>query len=607
MRITLVDNLIMPAVQDLNLLDLHPHLGLLSLAAVAEASGHRVTIYDPKRRLKKGLIPYDENLYRLAVVEILEQQPEAIGFTTLGCSFLFVLRTAELLKRAAPGIPILLGGPHATMLADEILRDFDCFDVIVKHEAEDTFPQVLRNLPARTFDMIPGISWRTAGGRTCFSSGSPRIEEMDRLPIVSYSHYPVEELDLDLLRVEAGRGCPYDCTFCSTAQFFQRRYRLKSPARLLTELDRLHARYGMKEFKLDHDLFTVDRKKVLAFCEAVKGRGYRWRVSARIDRVDSELLRAMADAGCVGLYFGVETGSRRLQRVVQKHLDLDLVEPILDEAAALGIQTTVSLITGYPDEDGSDLDASLDLLGRAFLRSPDTCIPQFHLLTPEPGTPLFSQFGDGMLFDGHPGPFNARILSQADRDLVLNYPRLFTSYHYYQARLPRWRHTSAVQFVDMLRSFDRSVLREALERFSGRLSKWIHATWSLADGQEWDKMDPEMMMSCMTAALSGLTWPFGAYSPAGFYRLSPWARIEEGAGEGYAYLVAKSAAATTTRRVSHGLAYIVEMFRMPRTVASVMRQVEQATGSAFSDDMPFRELVQEHVLIPAEPFHGDRT
>src|SRR5260370_27808025 len=111
------------------------------------------------------------------------------------------------------------------------------------------------------------------------------------------------------MRVEAGRGCPLSCTFCSTATFFQRSYRLKSPSRLVHEMDLLHARYGTTEFKLDHDLFTVDRRKVRAFCEAVQDRNYRCRASARPDCSAEDLLEAMALSGCIGLYFGIETGS----------------------------------------------------------------------------------------------------------------------------------------------------------------------------------------------------------------------------------------------------------------------------------------------------------
>ena len=351
MKVLLVDNLVMPEEGSLALLDVHPHLGLLSIAAVAEADGHTVQIYDPKRLIRWGKLPYDSTLYERAALDLLAERPQAIGFTTLGCSFLFALNVAALIKRHEPDLPILLGGPHATMLHKQILERFPQFDVIVRHEADETFPAILANLERRRFQEISGLSWR--GSRALglqFNPGKPIVQDLDRLPLVNYDHYPVADLELDLLRIEAGRGCPFMCTFCSTASFFQRSFRLKSAARMVMELDRLRERYGFSDFKLDHDLFTVNRGKILEFCEAVKDRSYRWRASARIDCVDEELLRKMAEAGCVGLYFGVETGSARMQQVTKKRLDLSLVDPTLAVAEHLGIETTASFITGYPEE-----------------------------------------------------------------------------------------------------------------------------------------------------------------------------------------------------------------------------------------------------------------
>src|SRR5215470_7918663 len=94
MRITLVDNLVMPEEHSLELLDVHPHLGLLSLAAVAERDGHVVQIYDPKRLIRSGALSYDETIYDRAAQSLLSQKPDVVGFTSLGCSFLFALNVA---------------------------------------------------------------------------------------------------------------------------------------------------------------------------------------------------------------------------------------------------------------------------------------------------------------------------------------------------------------------------------------------------------------------------------------------------------------------------------------------------------------------------------
>ncbi|HEY5788211.1 MAG TPA: radical SAM protein [Microlunatus sp.] len=472
MRLTLVDNFLLPAENELHLLDVHPHLGLLSLAAAAGADGHDVTIYDPKWRVRTGQLPYDQTIYAQVADELLADDPEAIGFTTLGCSFLFTVGVGRELERRAPEIPILLGGPHATMLARPILETYSPFDIVVRHEAEQTLPLLLDHLDGREFGDVPGITWRAASG-IAETAGAPRIDDLDSLPLLSYDLYPMDQLDLPLMRVEAGRGCPFACTFCSTATFFQRRYRLKSPQRLVSEMDAIRDRYAPSEFKLDHDLFTVNRRKVQEFCQAVADHGHQWRVSARVDCVDEDLLEQMAAAGCVGLYFGVETGSQRMQKIAAKRLHLDLVEPTLDICERLGIEATASFITGYPEEEATDQDATLDMLGDMFGRPRRACLPQLHILTPEPGTPLWDELGDALQFDGYATPFNSWLLRPTDRDEVRAQPEIFASYHFYPGQLTRQTHIAVIEWVDLLRTLGHPTLAALIASHGGSLATLV--------------------------------------------------------------------------------------------------------------------------------------
>jgi radical SAM superfamily enzyme YgiQ (UPF0313 family) len=474
MKLLLVDNLIMPEKGSGAQFDMHPHLGLLALATAAEADGHKVVIYDPKRLIRFGLLPYDGTLYERVANDLMAHRPDAIGFTTLGCSFLFAVNVAKFIKARESELPILLGGPHATMLHREILERFSQFDIVVRHEADEGFSAVLSKLERRSFDGIPGISWRASSRRSAlsFTEGKPKVEDLDLLPITSYDHYPVKELGLPLLRVEAGRGCPFLCTFCSTASFFQRSFRLKSAERIVRELDVLHSRYGYRDFKLDHDMFTVNRRKVLEFCSAVSERGYRWRVSARVDCVDEQLLVEMANAGCVSLYFGIETGSQRMQRICKKRLDLRLVDPILRAAAALGIETTASFITGYPEETHEDQTDTLDLLGRCARHH--SCLPQLHILTPEPATELHEKCGHEISYDGYGGPYNVQLLGHSDASLILRHPEIFQTYYYYPGVLSREQHIFAVEAMALLRRIGSHVLGYTLRGFDGQLSLFVY-------------------------------------------------------------------------------------------------------------------------------------
>ena len=587
MRVTLVDNLVMPEEHSLELLDVHPHLGLLSLAAVGERGGHAVQIYDPKRLIRSGALSYDATVYDRAAQSLLSQRPEVVGFTSLGCSFLFALNVAARLKRDEPELPILLGGPHATMLHREILERFTQFDVIVRYEADEIFPDVLANLESRNFTGIPGVSWRDSNALK-FNQGAPKVENLDTLPFLNYDLYPVAELDLDLLRVEAGRGCPFMCTFCSTASFFQRSFRLKSAARLVHELDTLHEKYGYVDFKLDHDLFTVNKRKILEFCEAVKDRNYRWRVSARVDCVDNELLHKMAEAGCVGMYFGIETGSRRMQEIARKRLDVNLVEPTLAVTEQLGIHSTASFITGYHEELETDLADTLDLLGRCVGPS---CLTQLHMLAPEPGTPMFAEHRDKMEYDGYAGPYNAFRVVPEDTQLVLDHKDIFSTYYYYPAALPRSQYKFAVEAVDTLRHLGPFVLKYLLRAFEQRLSLLVFAMrdWASHTGRT-DLPNTEFVEEFISARfgprhhLTSLT-RYALHLPAD-NEFDPDRQYQLDAN---------------VRLLDPDLQALLSLFEQPRSCREVTDLVTEVSGVHGLASSSFAPFIDAGILISAHP------
>lgn len=646
MNVLLVDNLVMPEDGSLALVDVHPNLGLLALAAAAESAHHTAQIYDPKRLLKWRKLQYDATLYERVAAELLSRSPSVVGFTTLGCSFIFAVNVAAILKRSEPDLPILLGGPHASMLDRQILEKFPQFDVVVRHEADETFPFVLERLDLRSFESIPGITWRVSAGSSEVRSteGKPKIEDLDTLPIVSYDHYPVAELGLDLLRIEAGRGCPFMCTFCSTASFFQRSFRLKSAERLVRELDILHARYGFSEFKLDHDMFTVNRRKVLEFCEAVKGRGYRWRASARVDCVDNELLEKMAESGCASLYFGIETGSVRMQEVCKKRLDLSLVRPILEFARNVGIETTASFITGYPEEQQQDQDDTLDMLGGCFRPS---CLPQLHMLAPEPGTAMYSQLGSTIKYDGYGGRYNALLVNSQDEQFILEHPEIFQTYYYYPAAMPRSRYIFAVEAVDAFRKAGPTIVSYLLRAYGGRLSRLVGELREFAESNGLEQRPDSHM------AESFLKWKFGPFhhllslygyavrtsggqsadatvskshkfDPKSPYRLNPQVSIlhnyydygflldqikqrtnqtqlmdESEAGERGTYLLRVSGQEPAYTKIDPGVEAILGLFEKPRRCTEVANLIAQATGMPKIRPSFFRDLVKTEIIVPS--------
>src|SRR4030095_11719875 len=162
MRVVFIDNLLFEDAEGIRRYTLQPNLGLLSLIAVLERSGHEGLLFDPKVEIARGKLRLDSSLYTDIAKQVLEMDPDVVGLTSLGCNFICTAKVAGYLRAWVPDIPILLGGPHATVLDRLILRSFPKFDVIARNEAENTILPLLEALPKRAFFDVPGITFRAA-------------------------------------------------------------------------------------------------------------------------------------------------------------------------------------------------------------------------------------------------------------------------------------------------------------------------------------------------------------------------------------------------------------------------------------------------------------
>jgi radical SAM superfamily enzyme YgiQ (UPF0313 family) len=410
-------------------------MGILSLAAVLEKIGIVPTIVDLNQlyyeyagseKNHRGQISFCE-----FVAGLLESpQFDVFGFSTVCSSYPLTIRLAGEVKRTHPDAAIILGGPQASVVDVQTLKAFPAVDLIVRGEAEETLPRVLEALSGIvSYDVIPGITFRRGDG-IVRKPNAPVIADLDNLPLAAFHLYPYIER-CRYLPLEIGRGCPFACSFCSTNDFFRRQFRLKSPEKVVQEMKMLNGLYGIRTFDLIHDMFTVNRKKVVAFCEMLKrsGEKFYWGCSARTDCIDDELIDLMAAAGCNGIFFGIDSGSEQMQRIMNKRLDLSAAALRIERTNRRGIKTTVSLITGFPEETKDDLRATIRFLGDS-LRL-DNAEPQLHLLAPLAETPITTQYKDSLLFDDIFSDISHQGWQQEvpDREMIRSYPDIFTNFY----------------------------------------------------------------------------------------------------------------------------------------------------------------------------------
>lgn len=411
-----------------------PQLGVLSLAAVVEVRGDNLRITD----LNKAYVDYAESTRGFAVEEFAEVAARAIaanyadvyGFSSICSSYPLTIRIVRTVKALRPESTILLGGPQASVVDVQTLTAFPFVDLVLRGEAEHSLPLLLDQLEGeRQLDRVPGLSYR-AGTQTRRNVNAPVIENLDALPSPAY-HLTECLRGARRAALELGRGCPFACTFCSTNDFFRRNFRLRSPERVLRDMRIIATSYPIRDFELVHDMFTVDRRRVAAFCEAMIASGdeFTWSCSARTDCIDEELLELMARGGCRGIFFGVEAGSERMQKIIDKHLDPKRAEEIIDATERLGIRSTVALITGFPEETWEDVRQTMRIFMHS-ARCPKSG-PQLNLLAPLAETPLHSKHKRELVFEelcsgmSHQGGSR----NDADLQLILTYPEIFPNFY----------------------------------------------------------------------------------------------------------------------------------------------------------------------------------
>jgi radical SAM superfamily enzyme YgiQ (UPF0313 family) len=410
-------------------------LGVLSLAAVLEKEGHTVTVVDFNYALSKGEIALDNDFYVSAASKIVESSPDIVGFSTMCNSYHIALRIAEAVKAKLPHLWIVFGGPQASVVDIETIEAFPFVDMVLRGEAEETLPKLVSTLSnGKVVTEINGLTYRAENGIIRCPDAS-LLADLDTLPTPAYHLFPYKIEGP--VAMDIGRGCPFDCSFCSTSTFWRRQFRLKSIDRILQEMCILKSKYEVTSFSFMHDLFTANKQWLRMFCERLEAQkmGITWTCSARIDCVDSSLLKLMASVGCQAVFYGVETGSPRMQKEVRKNLKLDQVPQIVNATLEAKMGATLSFIAGFPAETEEDLVETMNFIQGLLAKEVNI---QLHLLAPQVGTLEYKLHSDTLRFDGYYSDIAGVTSKFLEIEWFKRFPKLFASYYYFENKqVPR--------------------------------------------------------------------------------------------------------------------------------------------------------------------------
>jgi radical SAM superfamily enzyme YgiQ (UPF0313 family) len=338
------------------------------------------------------------------------ERPDVLGLSVFTFNRHEAMRVAALARAANPRCLVVAGGPHATHLSRHLLEHYPAIDIVARGEGEETMLEIVRafergalrrpdlgGAPARAADLggagpadgptaIRGITLRDAAG--CLDTRDrPVIADLDTLPHPAADPKTIgADPQSQFEFIITSRGCPAACTFCSSPEFWGRALRLRSARHMLDEVGLLRREHGVVYVSVRDDTFTVSKKRVIDFCRALidSGIDLLWDCQSRVNIVDEERLAWMRRAGCTHIQYGVESGSPRMLRRLNKGITLEEIRAAAAATRAVGLGLSIYLITGIDSETDEDLASTLRLIEE--IRPHDGLVSP---LTVYPGTGLY--------------------------------------------------------------------------------------------------------------------------------------------------------------------------------------------------------------------------
>lgn len=365
-----------------------PLLSFCHLAASLRGTGHDVALYDASA-------PFASKDHAEIRARIAAFEPDLVGLhvKTLHA------QPAYALARDLEGFTLVAGGPHATIVPDELLARG--FAYVVRGEGEEVLVELASG---KAPGEIAGLSFVDRGMRR-HNPARPFLMDLDRLAA------PLSALDLFDPRwygatktlppagLLSSRGCPAACTFCSN-DVTGRKFRYRSATSVASEIAQMRAEHESVGFTFFDDSFAVGKRRVRELCDAIAAlpEPVWWTCTAHPAHLDRDVLVDMKRAGCAGIDIGMESADPGMLLRIGKGVTVERVLQVLTWCAELGIHAVVNLMFGWPDETDAELDATIGFLDRAL-----PIAGGFNargVVVPYPGTKIYNDHHERFGFTG---------------------------------------------------------------------------------------------------------------------------------------------------------------------------------------------------------------
>jgi radical SAM superfamily enzyme YgiQ (UPF0313 family) len=317
-----------------------------------------------------------------------------VGITAPTTVFHNAKSIAQSIKRQRD-IPIVIGGPHITLLREKAMLDCLYFDYGVCGEGEETFKELIEALEGHTpVENIQGLIYRKDSEPV---ANPPRafITQLDDLPLPDFSALRVEHYSshipgkgiVPFLPVATSRGCPYGCIYCSAEGIFGRKVRFRSVENVLDEFEYIANELHVSHLAFVDETLTLNKDRFLQLCNGMEKRGLKLTLEGwtRAETLDDEILAAMKKAGFTSLSLGIESGDPEILKVIRTGSKLPEIVKAFDMAKRAGLETKGFVMIGHPYETRHTVENTFK-----FIRSLKSCDEMYiNITTPFPGTKLY--------------------------------------------------------------------------------------------------------------------------------------------------------------------------------------------------------------------------
>jgi radical SAM superfamily enzyme YgiQ (UPF0313 family) len=361
-------------------------LAILSLGAYLEQHGMEVEYFDERIHRKER--------FR----ELVNKRPLLIGLSTMTCfQIKNTLRLARTARKMNAYIPLVWGGTHPSMMAEQTLKS-EYVDFVIKGEGEQTLLELVYALQNEIQDLgnIDGLGWKQ-DDRIVVNNDRDflNIEDLPfpydgkgREILLEYIQRSGDTLEN--IGYESSRGCPYKCGFCYNVYFHKNVCRVKSLEKVRAELIKLKELGVHKMTFYDDTLLAGKKDMINSVCDLLKELEFKWIANVRINTFTPELLKKFEDSGCVYLFFGIESPDDEVLRYIKKGQNRRMIDEGINLVSKGNIKTLYSLMIGLPNETEEQLERTLDFADEIRRMHPGAEVP-IQPYVPLPGTLLYEE------------------------------------------------------------------------------------------------------------------------------------------------------------------------------------------------------------------------